>query len=584
MLAALLGLLTLAPWSAAQPTVPQVNPLLGAELLARRSRALETDPPPLEGALDPQAYIVGPGDVFAFVIGGRAPTEQRATVSADGLLIVPEVGGFRVAGRPLAAVRSELRSALRGRYANVDTDVALAEPRRFFVHVSGEVAEPGRHVAIPIARVEDALYEAMGEASPLQVFRDRRGERSGRIPALRNVEVRHRDGTTEGVDLLRYYATGDVRYNPYLLDGDVLYVPAFQLDGQAVFVEDRFAEVQAFDFRPGDTAADVLALARGPEALTQLEAVRHVRLLPEGTLDVTVLSAADLAAGRAASLSLQPQDRLLLVDPNREHGRIEVEGAVVYPGTYALVEGQTRLRDVLALAGGLRPDALPRGAYLERPLRRAEEGDAAPARQENLPLEARAALVEQEAYAAGRLSDLSFGSRQFLAREVLSFQRVSLNLEEVLSGDAPPVPLRDGDRLVVPFDPGGVFVIGQVRQPGLVPYRAGATAEDYVAAAGGLGPAATGVYVRETGTGLLRPADGVTVQPGDYVFVDRVPTADSESLQALAIQERQLALQERRERADARARLITTTLGIVGTVLSAVSVYLLAQSVQDSGN
>ena len=127
-------------------------------------------------------------------------------------------------------------------------------------------------------------------------------------------------------------------------------------------------------------------------------------------------------------------------------------------------------------------------------------------------------------------------------------------------------------------------MIGQVRQPGLVPYRAGATAEDYVAAAGGLGPAATGVYVRETGTGLLRPADGVTVQPGDYVFVDRVPTADSESLQALAIQERQLALQERRERADARARLITTTLGIVGTVLSAVSVYLLAQSVQDSGN
>ena len=67
-------------------------------------------------------------------------------VTADGVLLLPEIGSFRIAGLTLAEARARIETALRQTYRNVPTEVALAQPRQFYVHVSGEVERPGRHV------------------------------------------------------------------------------------------------------------------------------------------------------------------------------------------------------------------------------------------------------------------------------------------------------------------------------------------------------------------------------------------------------------------------------------------------------
>ncbi len=572
----LCGLLALAPEAPAQ-TTPDPSALPPTILQApARSRLGVGDGTraPLEGVVDPQAYLVGPGDVFAFAIGGRFPIEPRSTVTADGLLIVPEVGSFRVAGRTLAAVRADLRAALQRRYTNVDTDAGLAEPRRFVVHVSGAVAVPGRHAVTPVARVEDALAEAMDE-SPLVALRDQQAGGNATLPALRNVEVRRADGVALRVDLLRYYATGDTRYNPHLRDGDVVHVPTFRPASEGVYVEDRFGEPRAYDLRPDDTVADLLAVARGPQA-TDVEAVRLVRPGPDGAIETQALASADLAGGAAARLALRPLDRLLLVDANEGVGQMTVFGYVRFPGSFPVVEGETTLREAVERAGGLLPDALARGAYLERRSDSRLPFAYRPSLEGVEQEETRAAILDAQGYEAGRLSDLPFESRQFLTREVLRFRGLSLDLEAALTADAPPIYVRNGDRLVVPGDPGGVYVVGQVRQPGLVPYRPGADADAYVAAAGGRGLGATEVYVREAGTGALRPAADAPLRSGDYLFVDREAAAFSEEGQALLLQQRQFEEQQNRDRAQARYQFIGTVLGVVGTVVSAISLYVLA--------
>ncbi|MDX1531715.1 MAG: polysaccharide biosynthesis/export family protein, partial [Rhodothermales bacterium] len=116
---------------------------------------------PLEGALDPTEYVVGPGDVFNVSIGGGVPVQLAATVTADGALVLPEVGSFTVAGLTLAETRERVQERLRRNFRNVETEVALAQPRQFYVHVSGTVDRPGRHVTVPVARVEDAVATAM---------------------------------------------------------------------------------------------------------------------------------------------------------------------------------------------------------------------------------------------------------------------------------------------------------------------------------------------------------------------------------------------------------------------------------------
>ncbi len=217
-------------------------------------------PDALEGAIDAQQYRVGPGDVFSISIGGAEPIVASLSVSADGLLMLPAAGSVDVAGHTLADARREVLDALRPFFRNVRLDVALAQPRRFLVHVSGAVPNPGRFVATPVARVADVLQQAFAADSLTQAT----WIAEGFAPSLRQVRVLHRDGTASTIDLQQYRRTGDLSSNPYLRDGDQLVVPSYEIATQSVYVDGAVAFPGAYEHRPGDTAADLVALADGP--------------------------------------------------------------------------------------------------------------------------------------------------------------------------------------------------------------------------------------------------------------------------------------------------------------------------------
>ncbi|MEL6611645.1 MAG: polysaccharide biosynthesis/export family protein, partial [Bacteroidota bacterium] len=164
-LGALIALLCVVagPTAAAQGLDSSLRDQLAQQVAARAGGA--TAPVALEGAVDPDAYIVGPGDVFTVTAGGGIPIVQSATVSADGLLVFPDLGAFEVEGATLASVQDDVQVVLRRAYRNVPTNVTLSTPRQFFVHVSGAVPEPGRWLVGPIARVEDALKAALDDLS-----------------------------------------------------------------------------------------------------------------------------------------------------------------------------------------------------------------------------------------------------------------------------------------------------------------------------------------------------------------------------------------------------------------------------------
>lgn len=582
------------PARAQAPATPEVSAAEQQALMAQQVRQQATDRilaaggVPLEGAIDPAAYVVGPGDVFSVSTGGALPVQITSSVTADGTLVIPEVGSFSIAGLSLTEARTRIGTALQRAYRNVPTEVALAQPRQFYVHVSGEVARPGRHVAVPIARVEDALSVAMEGNNPLSALEIQQREywNYTGLPALRNVVVHRQNGERLVVDLLRYYATGDTDYNPYLRDGDRLYVPTFTNDGEAVFVEYENREdlrrsvsrrstrtnTAVYDYRSGDTVTDLLLVAGGPDLLAETGTVRLLRSA-DGTLVARNIDVQAILEDGEADVPLQPRDRLLLPDTATLAGVAEADGLVAYPGTYPIVPGVTTLPDLVEAAGGIRPDGLIRAAYLER--RGADDlSESTPALDEILAPEARAAFVEEQVFKQARLAGLPFVSRQYLTRELLQYQRVALDLREDASS-LPTIPLRDGDRFVVPRDPGAVLVIGQVRNPGYIPFVADAGASYYIERAGGRTPTAAEVYLREAGSGVLRSPSGDAIRSGDAIFVDRSLTADTESLQALALQERQLDFQQERERADRRFQYIQTGLAILGTAVSVITTYLL---------
>ena len=547
-------------------------PTVGTSLPAA-IRGPQPDAVALEGAVDARRYIVGPGDVFSIVIGGIVPREFTATVSADGRLVVAEAGAFQADGRSLAAVRADIIDGLRRQYRNVTLDAALAQPRQFYVHVSGAVPEPGRHLVRPVARVEDGIAQATGTSPRDLALYARATPREGdRWPALRNVSV-EREGEVLAADLMRYFATGDLEANPYLRDGDAVYLPTFDPVREGVFVGGAVDRPGTYDVRSGDTAYDLVVVASGRDPEARVERVRVARR--DGTVE-------EVGVTESRRVSVGPRDQIFAVSEAPDAGVAVVVGAVRYPGTYPIVAGETTLAALVEAAGGLQPDALARGAYLERSAEAVREARPAPEAPDGPRLQTQrdeAARLDSTVAALGGLSVLDLSGRRYYAREYLRTARVSVDVASALSGGT-AVTLRDGDRLVVPEDRGSVRVFGEVARPGFVAYQAGLDAAAYLREVGGAGPRATDRYIVEAGTGRFLPAEGAPVQPGDAVFVDRETSADDPQIAGVSNQERQLELQrlqaERdearldlensRDRRAARFQLIQTTITAVATL------------------
>ena len=518
----------------------------------------------LEGALDPSEYIVGPGDQFALSIGGVAAVQQVVPITADGSLVLPEVGIVPAAGRTLEEVQRDAVQALRKAYRNVAVDVALVQLRRFYVHISGAVPEPGRYLVQPISRVDDALLQAY--ASRMVQRPDPQSEGELRIitsatserpvfnedfrPSLRTVRLIHRDSTEESLDLMRYYQTGDVSENPYLRDGDVVMVPSYHIERDGLLVTGEVSYPGRFAYRPGDTALDLLELAAGPNELDMGNEIQLIRRGTDGRAQTQVLDLEAMQTGE--SVPLQPGDRINVVP--REIATAQINGLVEYPGTYPIEDGETTLSELIEMAGGLKPDADLKAAFLER----------------------RKSLTFKE---EGQISDLNFFSRTYLAN-ARGANRLVVNVQEALQPGGEDIVLYDQDLVVFPRDEGTVFITGNVAQPGYVPFVEGQDAAYYIAQAGGKGALSKGVYVFEEGTGQMRTGEESTVRTGDTVFVNREDVAASPEIAALLISDQNA----RRQARIARTQTIITGLTAITSVVTTVVAIISLRRSNNSGN
>ncbi len=536
---------------------------------------------PMEGVVDPDVYMVGPGDAFSVTAGGQTVTLTPAVVSNDGILTLPDAGSVVVGGLTLARARDEAMVLLRAAFQNVPVTLSLVQSRQFYVHVSGAVPRPGRYLALPVARVSSILEQAFADTVSAPVTNpDYR-------PSLRNVRILHTDGTESGADLLQYFTSGDRTANPYLRDGDVLFVPAYEPARSSVYIGGAVPFPGSYDYRTGDTVADLIALAGGLDP----DSARRVRVVRTSGA-ITEMSALDAVGSAGRRATLQVRDRVDVVIPEELLGQVHVSGSVLYPGSYPVVEGETTLRDLVNAAGGLRAEALPRGAYLERrslpdPRDRlmSDRFDAAqgPSPAQLVMLADTTAIMQRL-----RLSGMDFMSRAYFAQEWRLQNRVSIDMEAVLAGagagdragagtgsgagdgtgSAGNVFVKNGDRLVIPRNPDAVYVFGQVARPGYVTYELGLSAEDYIARAGGAGENSKDIFVVHPGTGQFSAAGARALASGDMVFVDREnDMADSPELQ-------RVLMEQERIKTTTRLQTWQTVASATGTLASVLALII----------
>jgi len=530
----LLVLLVVLPLSlSAQPVVPGARSQEEQSVFKRTETAnplanLSSELPPVERPIDPEVYQLGPNDQLILSLPLIEPGEFPLVVSMDNTLLLPR--GFAlldVDGMTLARLRRAVDSLFRARsssYRNVS--ISLVKPRSIYVTVNGSVLSPGRYVLTAADRVSTAidLANTVSEDIPseqreiLLKERTRLSEQgasryggvAGGVIPQRWVTVRHNDGTSRRIDLIRYRALGAGVDNPTLREGDEVIVHDADPSAATIAVAGAVNAPTVIPYSPGDNALLLARLGAGMRGVSGTAYINHVG---EGGLVRIPVDLDDTAA--LAGIMLSPGDQLVVehAEPAmtgmQGTGVVSVVGEVMRPSTYPIVPGSTRLSEVIQFAGGFTPQAALNGAYINR------RNDARIYRRD---------LRNADPGGVIATSSLTLDDTTRLKHDIEDqHNRVSADFIAVFERrDAQKdVPLENGDEIVVPANPRHVFVRGRVSHPGWVPYAPGADYETYIELAGGYTDAAvpSRVQVLKYGSGIWDSPGNTEIRPGDEIYI-----------------------------------------------------------------
>ena len=476
--------------------------------------------------IDPEAYIVGPGDLLQLYIWGEWDRAYPLQVDPEGYILIPTIDALHVSNLTLAAAKRQIVAAAQEKYPNVPITVTLSSMRFFTVYLTGAVLNEGRVTVHPLTRVSDLMEESGGfldEIKGSTIEETVEGKKITRARPLslqptarRSIEVIHRDGSSDDIDLPMFQATGDIRFNPYLKMGDVVHV-GYRRDEIYAYGSVNKTGVQ--EFRPGDTIGTLLKLAGGVRGNAPLEIVEVWRFRGDGkTTYVINLGDTTRASGiididDVAQFPLQAKDMLFV--RTRADWQLTptavIYGEVKYRGHYRVIPGHTRLRDVIEKAGGFTENASLIQAKVLRSRTRV---------QEDPELERLRALQRVTGLADMSPEDRAYiktKGREERGRLAVDFERLFLENDKTQN-----LLLEDGDVIFVPELRRTVTLSGQFKKPGLIDYVKGYEVAYYVERAGGFAWGAN-----EGGARLIRARSGVRerlegdllVEAGDEIWV-----------------------------------------------------------------
>ncbi|MDH4222576.1 MAG: SLBB domain-containing protein [candidate division Zixibacteria bacterium] len=453
----------------------------------------------LEKFVDSKEYIVGSGDVLFIVLWDEFQTNYSLKVTPEGTILIPRVGNLFVAGKTLEEVKSQIEIEVFKKYKNIQITITLLNLRKFKVSVTGAIKNPGVYSAYANERVSEVIEKAGGGI-----------ENS----STRNIILKRIDGTNKRVDVLRFLRTGENDRNPYVLDGDIIHVP---VKDTSIYICGIYGAVKnpgEYEYFEGDSLLDLINLAGGLTVDAELSTVEIVRFNSDNK-NIMVLRK-DLRSlfsviDRDENIPILPDDRVFIrsLPEFREKKQVIIKGEVLYPGVYAINEGETKLTDLIQMAGGFSDDAFLIEAEMFREYG-FQETDLEFERLKKIPV--------------GDMKTYEYEYFKTKSREKPG--RISVDFVRLFRGNEPDqdVMLRDGDKIFIPKKSYVVKISGNVVNSGYLNYEAGKGYLYYIEKAGGFSWRADKGKVK-----LIKGATGEwvkpnkNIEPGDVIWIPEKP-------------------------------------------------------------
>lgn len=320
---------------------------------------------------------------------------------------------------------------------------------------------------------------------------------------------------------------------------DVLFVPT-RTDQQEEETLSILGEVQfpgTYTFSENTTIEDLILQAGGLKnsaSTSKVEVARRIINPASERVDSIISHTFSFAlkdgliVDGEPSFVLQPFDEVFV---HQSAGysiqqNVTIEGEVMFSGVYSLSKRETRLSDVLKLAGGPNQYAYVKGARLERKVNEEErhklEEALKMARREQQNNMMETALGSTNALAIAQLAEKQ--SKTELEKfQIPATYAVGIELDKALAhpGGEEDLILREGDKIFVPQYNGTIKINGAVLHPNTVGYKKGKKLNYYIDQAGGYSKHArkSQTYILYMNGMIARTGAKTKIEPGCEIIV-----------------------------------------------------------------
>ena len=339
----------------------------------------------------------------------------------------------------------------------------------------------------------------------------------------------HEDLTREIIQVDMKSILNGTKPDIALQRNDVLYIPSIH-DLQDLGNVEVFGEVARpgkYIFANNMTLEDLIIQAGGlleSASTVKVDVSRRIKnnKSTESTATIGEMYSFALKDGFVidgeAGFVLEPYDQVYVRrSPGyQQQVNVEIEGEILYAGTYALTSKSERLSDLVAKAGGVTPYAYVKGAKLMR-----KANDEEKERMKDVM-----EMMQRE---------MGGASMDSLKLDIKPNYSVGINLEAALKnpGSDADIVLREGDQLVLPEMTNTVKINGAVMLPNTVAYNSKMSVKDYINQAGGFANGARKskafiIYmngqvakVRGSGRGMVEPGCEIIVPIKDKTKAEK---------------------------------------------------------------
>ena len=274
-------------------------------------------------------YTIGPGDEIVTRAWGSIDIDLRSTVDRNGMLNLPKIGSFSVAGVKAADLQRNLRTQIGRLYTGFDLAVSLGQLRGLRVFVVGPAQRPGVVTLSSQSTLLSAVVTAGGPAP------------NG---SMRNISLRRDGKVISELDVYDFLVKGDKSKDLQLAAGDVV---VFQPVGPQVALTGATDTPAIYELKSAqEPIANVLRYAGGAAVLANPGRVQLERIDPTRPAASRFVETFPLDAQGLQKVLRDGDVLTLLTLTPRFANAVTLKGHVAQPLRYPFTPGM-RVRDLI---------------------------------------------------------------------------------------------------------------------------------------------------------------------------------------------------------------------------------------------